>query len=257
MVKEAWQRRAAAAARRSLSQPPAPASQAMAESCSKSKTHLGLLFSHPVPKGLPHPGVRRLCWLPALLRPGLHGDVVLPGAKPRARPPPRFLPRGREGARRVHFWPCCEGKAGWVLRVFPGGRLGLGEAPGAVLAAMLCSGPCVGACGHRPPPGADFQPCFAEQPRSGVADGGRAMARQRRVTGSPRRSARLPGSSIPLLGAQPPGRSSPLSLTSAPLSLAPSAAPLPPRCAVGTSHAAEAGVLVPARLGHLHLLHHA
>lgn len=192
MVKEAWQRRAAAAARRSLSLPPAPASQAMAESCSKSKTRLGLLFSHPVPKGLPHPGVRRLCWLPALLRPGLRGDVVLPGAKPRARPPPRFAcPRGREGARRVHFWPCCEGKAGWVLRVFPGGRLGLGEAPGAVLTAMLCSGPCVGACGHRsPPPELTSSPALLSSPAAGWQMAG---VRWRGSAASPAHRDALPG----------------------------------------------------------------
>lgn len=70
--------------------------------------------------------------------------------------------------------------------MFPGGYPGLGGVPGAVLAVTLCSGPCVGGCGHQPPFGADFQPCSAEQPRSRVADGVRVMARQHRVTGSPR-----------------------------------------------------------------------
>lgn len=70
--------------------------------------------------------------------------------------------------------------------MFPGGYPGLGDAPGAVLTATLCSGPCVGAVVTNPPFGADFQPCSAEQPRSGVADGVRVMARQHRVTGPPR-----------------------------------------------------------------------
>lgn len=43
-----------------------------------------------------------------------------------------------------------------------------------------------GAVVTKPPFGADFQPCSAEQPRSGVADGVCVMARQHRVTGSPR-----------------------------------------------------------------------
>lgn len=46
---------------------------------------LGLLFSHSVPKRLPHRGACRLCCLTASRGSGLLGDIIIPRAEPRGR----------------------------------------------------------------------------------------------------------------------------------------------------------------------------